>query len=212
MDSKPTAKILLEALDYKYGKKHAIIREITVEDVIVSNRSKAYYRDNYPRVAADWEKKGIDPASFGSSDGYVPGEETAYRRIDALMVGAKDKAGVHQRTAVEVKISRADFRRDTLEKVRTWQSLSHRFIYLVPAGLIKPDELIDPAMGLWWWHAGDENSPGTIEIVKTAKTNVNAPECLPEELQTRLMWRLAIAEQKVRQDPKIRRKARRRRR
>lgn len=212
MDPKPTAKLLLEALDYKYGKKHAIIRELTAEDVIVSNRSNAYYRDKYPHLIDYWTKKGINPDSFGSSDDYVPGQEIPYRRIDALMVGAKNKAGVHQRTAVEIKISRADFRRDTLEKVRTWQSLSHRFIYLVPANLIKPEELLDPAMGLWWWHAGDENSPGTIEIVKTAKTNLKASESLPEELQTRLMWRLAVAEQKVRQDPKIRRKARRRRR
>lgn len=50
----------------------------------------------------------------------------------------------------EVKVSRADFRRDSLEKQKHALRYSNRFYYLTPAGLVTSDECPEWA-GLIWW-------------------------------------------------------------
>ena len=55
-----------------------------------------------------------------------------YRRIDGLMFD-----GGATRTAIEVKISRADFLRESEEKRRPWRKITHRFVYATPVGLLK---------------------------------------------------------------------------
>lgn len=64
------------------------------------------------------------------------------RRCDFWTISANGSAGFSA-TAYEIKVSRADFRRDTHAKQRQARLFSDRFYYVAPTGLIKPDELPD---------------------------------------------------------------------
>lgn len=64
------------------------------------------------------------------------------RRCDLWTISANSSAGFKAR-AYEIKISRADFRRDTAIKQREARLFSDQFYYVTPAGLIRPDELPD---------------------------------------------------------------------
>lgn len=64
------------------------------------------------------------------------------RRIDALLIRtAKSNKPFLETIALEVKVSRADFKRDTPEKRRAWMAAANRFAYIAPAGLIPKDEV-----------------------------------------------------------------------
>ena len=83
------------------------------------------------------------------------------RRCDLWTVSANSSAGFKAR-AYEIKISRADFRRDNAVKQREARLFSDQFFYVTPAGLIKPEEVPDWA--------------GLIEYADDAfKTVVTAP-------------------------------------
>jgi len=83
------------------------------------------------------------------------------RRCDLWTISANSSAGFKAR-AYEVKISRADFRRDTAIKQREARLFSDQFFYVTPAGLIKPEEVPDWA--------------GLIEYLDgTFKTIIHAP-------------------------------------
>lgn len=64
------------------------------------------------------------------------------RRCDLWTISANSSAGFKAR-AYEVKISRADFRRDTAVKQREARLFSDQFFYVTPAGLIRPGEVPD---------------------------------------------------------------------
>jgi hypothetical protein len=64
------------------------------------------------------------------------------RRCDLWTISANSSAGFKAR-AYEVKVSRADFRRDTAVKQREARLFSDQFFYVAPAGLIRPDEVPD---------------------------------------------------------------------
>lgn len=64
------------------------------------------------------------------------------RRCDFWTISANSSAGF-QATAHEIKISRADFKRDTHAKQRQARLFSDRFYYVTPVGLIRPEELPD---------------------------------------------------------------------
>lgn len=69
-----------------------------------------------------------------------------YRRIDLLVIARNRQGKVPwARTAVEIKVSRADFLAEQRDpgKRAAWQALAHRFTYAVPAGLVSPDEVPD---------------------------------------------------------------------
>lgn len=112
-------------------------------------------RAKYPNNALVPELTISDPRRF---DYWLPAEETRergilpYRRIDALMFQS------FERTAIEVKISRADYRLDTEEKRWPWQRVVHRFVYAVPADL---DVMSPHGCGLWKVHPD-----GRIDIAK----------------------------------------------
>lgn len=104
------------------------------------------------------------------------------RRIDALMFDSL------QRTAIEIKISAADWKRESLSKYGPWSRVCHRFIYAVPAGLEPPPRLITDGAygaGIWWVHDN-----GRIEIKRKARLN-NHPEPLPNMVIQRLAYRAA---------------------
>lgn len=88
------------------------------------------------------------------------------RRIDALMI---DK---QVRTAIEIKVDRADAKRETWAKIRPWKRVTHRFLYAVPEGLIDTPPVIDSSIGLVWVR-----SDGTIEWRRKCKIN-HVPEPL----------------------------------
>lgn len=64
------------------------------------------------------------------------------RRCDLWTISANSSAGFKAR-AYEVKISRADFRRDTAVKQREARLFSDQFYYVTPPALIRTDELPD---------------------------------------------------------------------
>jgi hypothetical protein len=116
-------------------------------------------------------------------DAWRPGEvRGSFRRIDALMIKGK------QRTAIEIKVSRADFLRETPRKRAPWQAICHRFVYAVPTGLITPDEVPD-GIGLWEVSL-DEILDGRRGITVTRRARVNKdPRPVPDQLFVAMCYR-----------------------
>jgi hypothetical protein len=99
------------------------------------------------------------------------------RRVDALMFEARI------RTAIEIKVSRSDCKRESPNKVRPWRRVVHRYYYAVPAGLIDTPPVY--GCGLWWVHPS-----GLVEVRR--KTTINAaPEPLPQSVVQSLAFRAA---------------------
>lgn len=99
------------------------------------------------------------------------------RRIDALM---RDTAGY---TAIEIKVTRADFRRDTHEKRRAWQAHCRRFIYAAPAGLLSASEIPD-GCGLW------EFDGSRLTVAKKATIN-KIPTPFPRAVFDSMLYRVS---------------------
>lgn len=72
------------------------------------------------------------------------------RRIDFWTLHPQDGQG-HVAISYEIKVSRADFKKDSAMKQREARLYSDRFFYVAPTGLIKPDEIPDWA-GLMEWN------------------------------------------------------------
>lgn len=99
----------------------------------------------------------------------------ANRRIDALMFDSL------LRTAIEIKVSVADAKRDTWQKVWPWMRVTHRFVYAVPAGLIDVPPVY--GAGLWWVHPS-----GMVEVKRRTKVRPT-PEPLPQQVVQTLAYR-----------------------
>jgi hypothetical protein len=99
------------------------------------------------------------------------------RRIDALMFKSLE------RTAIEIKTSVADAKRDTWQKVYPWKRCVHRFVYACPAGLL--DVPPYPGCGLWWVF-----EDGHVEVKRKAKVNIT-PEPLPQRTVQNIAYRAA---------------------
>lgn len=86
-------------------------------------------------------------------------------------------------TVYEVKVDRNDFLRDM--KYPHYMQYCHKFIFACPTGLIKPEDLTDPTIGLVWYN------PETGKL-HTKKVAVYRPmEQLPAEmLMYIIMYRL----------------------
>lgn len=193
-----TARTLLAALRKKHAND-AVVREVVIDDPF----DAAYrYRERIDRYASQgWadlarheltraEQRGIEiPDAL--PDGWSLSSSTPQRRIDALIIAS---TGI---TAVEIKISRADFRRDTDVKRRAWRAVTNRFIYLVPRGLVAPDEVAD-GCGLWEYdpqQAGPYRSQHGITATKRAKPN-KTPAPLPFQVTRALAYRVSANEYK----------------
>lgn len=79
---------------------------------------------------------------------------TGARRCDFWTISPWQSKG-YLATAYEIKVSRADFRRDNYEKQREARLFSDRFYYVTPPGLLRSEEVPDWA--------------GLIEIVEGKK-------------------------------------------
>lgn len=71
------------------------------------------------------------------------------RRIDFWTLHPQEGKG-HVATSYEIKVSRADFKRDSAMKQREARLYSDQFYYVTPSGLVDPDEIPDWA-GLQEW-------------------------------------------------------------
>ena len=152
---------ILEAIRAKYPGT-AIVPELTIDDF------------------------DLPDAGTETAHGFMPGtgrpEGHSYtRRIDALMFDSL------VRTAIEIKVSKADFNRDTYWKRRMWQRHTHRFVYAVPHDL---DVMSPHGCGLWKVHPD-----GRIEVAKKAIVN-KTPDPLPQSVVQRIAYRARYVGQK----------------
>ncbi|MDV2477219.1 hypothetical protein F8M49_21100 [Rhodococcus zopfii] len=164
------AAAILDAIASKH-RDCALIREVQVND-----------REALAEWRADWDRAEEEAKRTGDWETYQarlrqPCPPTA-RRIDGLLFG-----GGQSRTAIEVKISRADYQRETDAKRRMWRTITNRFVYATPAGLLQPDEIPD-GCGLW-----EIDPDGRVTITKRAKANRN-PEPIPHQVLVALAYRL----------------------
>jgi hypothetical protein len=193
---KITSKHLFAAIQAKFPKA-AVLPEVTMEDELEAHRQRTLQVKLHPRSRFAYNKRGLT-YDAELPEGYELVTSVPIRRIDALILDWKT------RWAVEIKVSRADFFRDTEAKRSAWMRHTDKFVYLVPKGLIKLEEVPD-GCGLW------EYENGKITSVKNAKTNKEAQE-FPQSMVKYFAWRAFAAEQKVATlhlGPRPRRKRRR---
>lgn len=115
------------------------------------------------------------------------GESTPTRRIDALMFKSL------QRTAIEVKVSLADWKRDTYRKRAPWQAVVNRFVYVVPKTLHDVVGGNYGAHNLDTWDCGvwTVDDAGRVAVVKKAKVRPH-PEPLPQHVIQAIAYRAAV--------------------
>lgn len=167
------ATAVLDAIARKHSSC-AFVREVVVEDSERQEAWRAFYKTQHPGFA---NKHWPGTPDYTEDHERILDTHKPFRRIDALML---DGGGT--RTAIEVKISRADFLRDTEAKRRPWRKITNRFVYATPAGLLKPEEIPD-GCGLW------EVEGNTVRIVKRAKSNPT-PDPIPHQVLVALAYRL----------------------
>lgn len=183
-----TADDILTAIRHKYPKS-AIVSEVVLDDQI---ELALYRRQAIERAGARWAQRTED---YYTGKGHVIAEEVPdgwdsrttqfYRRIDGLMLAGGEY------TAIEIKCTRADFKRETEEKRRAWRNVTHRFIYAAPAGIIDPADL-PPYAGLWEFGE-DKYGQMAVTSVKRATKN-KTPEPMPQQVITAMFYRAAKAE------------------
>lgn len=194
MSAKVTARDILAAIRKKHHTD-AVVREVVIDDPIeMGYRARASMNASGGRWAAQsrawYERRGVVvpdeiPAEWSMRDS-IP-----QRRIDALIFAS---TGV---TAVEIKVTRADFKRETEEKRRAWRAVTNRFVYAAPVGLLRPDE-IPAGCGLWEFDpmsAGPYRSQHGLSVRSKASVN-KEPNALPPQILTALAYRVSKYEKK----------------
>lgn len=187
------AKVLLDALRKKHAAD-AVVREVVISDPIEEGYRLRERIDHWTSIGQErWASRYIERAEKlgieipdAVPEGWSLRGSVPQRRIDALILAS---TGI---TAVEIKVTRADFRRDTEEKRRAWRAVTNRFVYLVPKGLVTPDEVAD-GCGLWEYDeakTGPYASQHGISAVKRAKPN-KAPQQLPFQVTRALAYRVS---------------------
>ena len=172
-----TAADLLAAVRSTYPKA-AVVREVSITDSQVEAEMNLWRLMGTRR--SYWEKYLAEtggPVADSLPAGWTPYNTPPVRRIDALM---RETAGY---TAIEIKVTRADFKRDTDEKRRAWQAHTRRFIYVTPAGLVNVSEV--PAnCGLW------EFDGSRLRVVKKATIN-KEPLAMPRSVFDTMLYRVS---------------------
>ena len=121
------------------------------------------------------------------------------RRIDLLLMrtGRRSKPP-HERIALEIKVSRADFKRDTDEKRRAWFSVADRFAYVAPLGLIKRSE-VPPGCGLMEYDPTALFGHQQLKWTVIAPRRTTPPTPFDTQFFAYLMGRASRAEERLRQ-------------
>ncbi|QDK01168.1 DNA repair protein [Mycobacterium phage Purky] len=151
-----SAEFILDAIRRTHYRA-AIVPELSIEDLDLPDTGEP-----------------TDAMFMPSAD--PPDGHKFIRRIDALMFDSLI------RTAIEIKVTREDFNRDTYWKRRAWLKVVHRFVYVVPDYL---DVSAPHPCGLW---KVAEN--GLITVVKKAVVS-KTPEPLPQTVISRIAYRAA---------------------
>ena len=172
-----TASQILMAIRLAYPKT-AVVREVSITDPF---EQAIYWRHQLDGPRGSWWAKHLTdrdgPVADSVPDGWHPATSIPVRRIDALL---RDTSGY---TAIEIKVTRADFRRDTSEKRRAWQAHTRRFIYAAPAGLLTASEM--PAgCGLW------EFDGSRLTVAKKATIN-KTPLTFPRSVFDTMLYRVS---------------------
>jgi len=125
-------------------------------------------------------------------------EAPTVRRIDFLLMRISRRSKPrHERIALEVKVTRADFKRDTDEKRAAWFAVSDRFAYVAPAGMIQPEEL--PAgCGLMEYNADAIFGSDVLKWKVLAPKKPEPPTAFDTQFFAYLFGRASRAEQALR--------------
>lgn len=170
------AESLLDIIERK--AKGAFVRELGIYDQEVVDNAEAR------RLARHEVTEDVPEIVAGSW----------IRRIDGLDFSST------MRTAFEVKVSRGDWRRESEGKRRAWRSVTHRYIYVSPEGVIPVSEVPDDC-GLWWVFQdpvpGADRTVSRVQVMKKAPKNPN-----PHDLPWRVTMNLCYREQKLRNEIK----------
>lgn len=176
-----TANDIITAIRRKHPRG-ALATELVLDDQALARRSsieraKLYRSGPTPDEVA---------ASFGelpvaSQEELLAAQGVFSRRIDGLLYA-------NQRLiAIEVKVSKADYRRETEAKRRPWEAVTSQFVYATPEGLLDKAD-IPKHCGLWEVTTG-----GLIKVTKPAKVN-KSPDPLPQQIFVAMMYRAQKAE------------------
>lgn len=194
MTEKITAKQVLAAIRKKHHTD-AVVREVVIDDPIemgyYARRSIDASGGRWAEQSRAWyERRGVViPDEI--PEGWSMRSSIPRRRIDALVLAS---GGI---TAVEIKVSRADFKRETEEKRRAWRAITNRFVYAAPIGLLRPDE-IPAGCGLWEFDisaSGPYRSQHGLSVKVKARVN-KQPDPLPAQILTALAYRVSKNERK----------------
>lgn len=170
-----TAAEILAAIRKAYPKA-AVVREVSIQDPIESAIRVRYSAERSPQMLRYYRERDI-PMAEEVPEGWTLQGSVPVRRIDALM---RESAGY---TAIEIKVTRADFKRDTEEKRRAWRAHTRRFVYVTPAGLVNVSEVPD-GCGLWEFD-GDR-----LRVVKKATIN-KSPTAFPRAVFDTMLYRVS---------------------
>lgn len=122
----------------------------------------------------------------------------AVRRIDFLLMRiSRSSKPRHERIALEVKVSRADFKRDTDDKRRAWFSVADRFAYVVPKGLISKDE-VPEGCGLIEFDDSRLTATNQLSWTVIAPKREQPPIPFSNQFFAYLLGRASRAEEKLR--------------
>lgn len=144
--------------------------EQTAQDILAAIRRHHARAAIVPEITV----VDVDAIERRHDDPSAPGP--VERRIDALMFQSLE------RTAIEIKVSKADYRRDTWQKREPWRRICHRFVYAVPAALLD-GETLPYGCGVW-----EIDPTGRLAVVRKAVINRH-PEPLPQRLVQNLAYR-----------------------
>lgn len=193
-----SAATLLAALRKKHSGD-AVVREVVIDDPFefaIRHRAQIEHARTYGEHRAEREEARLRARGSVIAEAVPVGWDIRtskpQRRIDALIVASTGT------TAVEIKVTRADFRRDTEEKRRAWRAITNRFVYLVPKGLVTPEEVAD-GCGLWEFDPathGVHHWQHGIASVKRATKN-KAPDPLPFQVTRALAYRVSNHERQA---------------
>lgn len=187
MSDRETTKAIEAAIYQKYlgfRSGWGVLREVSIDDL----RAQADYR-----AAA-----GILPGRRLTKRQRRTMTAPVVRRIDFLLMRiSRGSRPLHERIALEVKVSKADFKRDTEEKRRAWFSVADRFAYVAPAGLIAVDEL-PPGCGLLEYHADAVFASDQLRWKKVAPKKKEPPIPFDTQFFAYLFGRASRAEHALR--------------
>lgn len=148
-----------------------VLREVSIDDLVAQSANRGLRRaDRVPTV----------------------------RRIDFLLMRiSRASKPRHERIALEVKVSRADFRRDTDDKRRAWFEVADRFAYVTPKGLITKDE-VPEGCGLIEYDESRLMATDQLKWTVLAPKRATPPVPFSNQFFAYLLGRASRAEHKLR--------------